>query len=58
MDWVNKHLYFTNYGWESEYRQFHRIEMIGLNKLHRKVIVYEDIEKPRDIVIDHQRGYG
>lgn len=56
VDWVNRYLYFTNYGWESHERTFARIEMIRLDGTDRKVIIHEGLDKPRDIVIDQLRG--
>ncbi|XP_039255818.2 uncharacterized protein LOC120332606 isoform X1 [Styela clava] len=57
VDWVNRHLYFTNYGWEAQDKQFGRIEFIRLDGTGRKVLVQQGLDRPRDIVIDQERGF-
>ena len=57
IDYVNRHLYFTNMGWYSSTSPYHQVEMVDLRDAgKRKVLTSSLLEKPRDILIDLHYG--
>ena len=58
IDYVNRHLYFTNMGWYSSTSPYHQVEMVDLRDAgKRKVLTSSLLEKPRDILIDLHYGW-
>ena len=60
LDWVSRHLYFTNMGYsepglDGAVYSWHRVEMISLHKAQRKTVV-TDVERPRGLDIDINAG--
>ena len=49
VDWITDNLYLVDAGLD-------RIEVCRLDGTQRSVIVWRDLERPRDIVLDPQRG--
>ena len=61
LDWVSRHLYFTNMGYsepglDGAVYSWHRVEMISLHKAQRKTVV-TDVERPRGLDIDINNGW-
>lgn len=58
VDWRNRHLYFTNIGWDGKGKWFHRIEIIELtHPYRRKILTSSGLDRPRDISIDSKSGF-
>ena len=49
MDWIHNNLFWTDSGTS-------RIEVSNLDGEHRKVLLWEDLEKPRAIVVHPGEG--
>lgn len=45
VDWITNKLYWTDSGTS-------RIEVSNMDGSHRALLIWEDLEKPRDIVVD------
>ena len=50
VDWVHNNLFWTDSGTS-------RIEVSDLDGRHRKVLIWENLEKPRAIVVHPGEGY-
>lgn len=51
IDWICENLYWSD-------SDTNRIEVVGLEEpYHRRVLVYEDLDQPRAIVLDSNEGY-
>ena len=49
VDWVSRKLYWTDAGTD-------RIEVANLDGTMRTVLVYEGLDRPRDIIVDPLHG--
>ena len=49
LDWLHNRLYWTDSDWNT-------IESSGLDGSWRTVVVYRRLDKPRDVVVDPERG--
>ncbi|XP_050403401.1 very low-density lipoprotein receptor isoform X2 [Patella vulgata] len=50
VDWVHKHLYWTDTG-------YNKIEVSSLDGKMRRVLINSDLDEPRAIVVDPKSGY-
>lgn len=49
VDWIHKHLYWTDAG-------LNHIEVATLNGKMRKILINENLDEPRAIVLDPKNG--
>jgi hypothetical protein len=50
VDWIGRNLYWTDTGTD-------RIEVARLNGTSRKILISENLDEPRAICLDPERGY-
>ena len=50
-DWIHKNLYWTDTG-------SNRIEVVSLVRQHRRILIQDDLDEPRAIVVDPREGQG
>jgi low density lipoprotein receptor-related protein 5/6 len=50
VDWIARNLYWTDTGTD-------QIEVARLNGTSRKVLIFDDLDEPRAIVLDPEAGF-